>query len=52
MAAVHPKKERSLVILKPDAIQRSLMGTIISRIENTGLKFVAMRLIVPVWKKN
>lgn len=47
MAAVHPKKERSLVILKPDAIQRSLMGTIISRIENTGLKFVAMRLIVP-----
>ncbi len=47
MAAPHPKKERSLVILKPDAIQRSLMGTIISRIENTGLKFVAMRLIVP-----
>lgn len=45
--AAHPKKERSLVILKPDAIQRSLMGTIISRIENTGLKFVAMRLIVP-----
>lgn len=45
--AAHPKKERSLVILKPDAIQRSLMGTIISRIENTGLKFVAMRLIIP-----
>ncbi len=45
--AAHPKKELSLVILKPDAIQRSLMGTIISRIENTGLKFVAMRLVVP-----
>ncbi len=45
--ALHPKKECSLVILKPDAIQRSLMGTIISRIENTGLKFVAMRLVVP-----
>lgn len=45
--AAHPKKERSLVILKPDAIQRSLMGIIISRIENTGLKFVAMRLIIP-----
>jgi len=43
----HPKKELSLVILKPDAIQRSLMGTIISRIENTGLKFVAMNLVVP-----
>lgn len=47
MAAVHPKRERSLVILKPDAIQRSLVGTIINRIENTGLKFVAMRLVVP-----
>lgn len=45
--AAHPKKELSLVILKPDAIQRSLMGTIISRIENTGLKFVAMRLVIP-----
>ncbi len=47
MAAAHPKKERSLVILKPDAIQRSLMGTILSRIENTGLKFVAMKFILP-----
>ena len=39
-------KERSLVILKPDAIQRSLMGEIIKRIERTGLKFVAMKLTV------
>lgn len=43
----HPKKERTLVILKPDAIQRSLIGTILSRIENTGLKFVAMKLLLP-----
>lgn len=47
MVAAHPKKERSLVILKPDAIQRSLMGTILSRIENIGLKFVAMKFILP-----
>ncbi|MDX9893381.1 MAG: nucleoside-diphosphate kinase [Patescibacteria group bacterium] len=40
-------KERTLVILKPDAIQRSLMGEIISRIERTGLKFVAIKLAVP-----
>lgn len=50
----HPKKEQTLVILKPDAIQRSLIGTIISRIENTGLKFVAMKFLLPVadqcWK--
>lgn len=43
----HPKKERSLVILKPDAIQRSLIGTILSRIENTGLKFVAVKFLIP-----
>ncbi len=45
--ATHPKKEQTLVILKPDAIQRSLMGTVISRIENTGLKFVAMKMLLP-----
>lgn len=39
-------KERSLVILKPDAIQRSLMGEIIKRIERTGLKFTAMKFVV------
>lgn len=39
-------KERSLVILKPDAIQRSLMGEIIQRIERTGLKFTAMKLTI------
>ena len=47
-------KERSLVILKPDAIQRSLMGEIITRIERTGLKFLAMKLTVleeeTLWK--
>lgn len=43
----HPKKERTFIILKPDAIQRGLMGDIISRIEKTGLKFTAMRMLVP-----
>ncbi len=47
MATAHPKREQTLVILKPDAIQRSLMGTIVSRIENTGLKFVAMKMLLP-----
>lgn len=43
----HPKKERTLVILKPDAIQRSLVGEILSRFERTGLKFVAFKFFVP-----
>lgn len=42
------------MILKPDAIQRSLVGEIIQRIERTGLKFVAMKLAVldeeTLWK--
>jgi nucleoside-diphosphate kinase len=40
-----PHQERSLVILKPDAIQRSLMGEVIRRFERTGLKFTAMKMV-------
>ena len=42
----HPKKERTLVILKPDAVQRGLVGEIIKRIENTGLKMIALKITV------
>lgn len=42
----HPKKERTFVILKPDAIQRSLIGDVINRIEKTGLKLVANKLVM------
>lgn len=38
-------RERTLVLLKPDAIQRGLIGKIITRFEDTGLKIAAMRLI-------
>lgn len=44
---MHPKKERTFVIIKPDGIQRSLMGEIITRLEKVGLKFVAMKFFVP-----
>jgi len=40
-------KERTLVILKPDALQRSLMGDILKRYERIGLKLVGMKLMVP-----
>ena len=39
--------ERSLVLIKPDAVQRGLTGTIISRLENLGLKLVAMKMLHP-----
>lgn len=50
----HPKKERSFVIIKPDGVQRSLIGEIVGRFERTGLKLVGLKLAVPdserIWK--
>ena len=37
--------ERTLIILKPDAVQRQLMGKILTRFENKGLKVVAAKLM-------
>lgn len=37
--------ERSLVLIKPDAIQRGLAGEIISRIERRGLKILATKML-------
>jgi nucleoside-diphosphate kinase len=37
--------EKSLVLIKPDAIQRGLAGEIISRLERKGLKIVAMKML-------
>jgi nucleoside-diphosphate kinase len=37
--------ERSLVLIKPDAIQRGLTGEIISRIERRGLKILAAKML-------
>jgi len=37
--------ERSLVLIKPDAMQRGLAGTIITRLERQGLKMVAIKML-------
>ena len=37
--------ETTLVLLKPDAIQRGLVGTITARLESTGLKIVGMKFM-------
>jgi len=37
--------ERSLVLIKPDAMQRDLAGTIITRLEGQGLKMVAIKML-------
>ena len=43
----HPKDERTFVIIKPDGVQRGLIGEIIKRYEEVGLKLVATKMLVP-----
>lgn len=60
----HPKNERTLVIIKPDGVQRTLIGEIIQRYERMGLKLVGLKIelatpehiekhymIEPTWKR-
>jgi nucleoside-diphosphate kinase len=37
--------ERTLVLIKPDAVQRGLIGEIIARLERRGLKIVGLKLV-------
>lgn len=42
----HPKQERTLVLVKPDGVARGLIGEIIRRIEQRGLKIVALSMVM------
>lgn len=39
--------ERTLVLIKPDAVQRGLIGEITKRLENRGLKLIGLKLVYP-----
>ncbi len=39
--------EKTLVLLKPDAVQRGIIGEIITRFERCGLKIIAMKMVYP-----
>lgn len=41
------RMQRTLVAIKPDGVQRGLIGEIITRLERTGLKFVGFKFFVP-----
>lgn len=43
----HFKDERTLVVIKPDGVQRSLIGEIIKRYERAGLKLIALKMFIP-----
>jgi len=38
------KQEKTLVLIKPDGVQRSLIGEVIKRYEQCGLKLVALKM--------
>ncbi len=44
---MNQQREKTLVLIKPDGIQRSLIGEIIKRYERTGLKLVGLKFLVP-----
>lgn len=39
--------EQTLIILKPDALQRGLVGDILSRFEKTGMKIIGLKMVIP-----
>ena len=39
------QKERTVVLVKPDGVQRGIIGEVISRLEKMGLKIVAMKMV-------
>jgi nucleoside-diphosphate kinase len=44
------RQEKTLVIVKPDGVQRSLIGEVIKRYEQCGLKLIALKMLIPTEK--
>jgi nucleoside-diphosphate kinase len=40
-----PRHERTLILVKPDGVQRALSGTILARFEQVGLKIVGLKMV-------
>ena len=41
------KLERTLILIKPDGVRRSLVGEVVSRIENKGYQIVGLKMLTP-----
>jgi nucleoside-diphosphate kinase len=44
---IHPKEEKTFLLLKPDAVRKGLIGEIIKRLEQRDLKIVALEMFQP-----
>lgn len=42
---MHPKEERTFVLVKPDGVKRGLVGECLKRFEQRGLKLIALKLV-------
>lgn len=42
----NPKQERTVVLVKPDGVKRGLIGEVVRRLEQRGLKIVAMKMVL------
>lgn len=45
MARLHPKEERTFMLIKPDGVKRGLTGECIKRVEQRGLKIIALKAV-------
>ena len=45
MASSKKKQERTLILVKPDGVARSLIGTVLARIEARGLRIIALKML-------
>lgn len=41
----HPREEKTLVLIKPDAVKRGLVGEVIKRFESRGLKIIGLKMV-------
>lgn len=48
---MHPKEERTFLMVKPDGVTRGLTGEVIRRVEQCGLKIVALQMFQPTQKQ-
>ncbi|MBU0964489.1 nucleoside-diphosphate kinase [Patescibacteria group bacterium] len=45
MLTQDPRKEKTVVLLKPDAVKRGLIGEVLHRFEKAGLKVIALKMV-------
>lgn len=48
---MHPKEEQTFLMIKPDGVRRGLTGEIIRRIEQVGLKIIALKMYKPPYEQ-